>query len=287
MAGPPPLPDKLTPYPVIANIEFAEGPIFDDHGNLYFVNYMERGTLGRMSPDGMVAVWVHTGGVANGLKYDGRGNIVAADHGSKRVTRFNTLTRAMEVLTEIYEGHPYGGPNDVCLDLNGNIYFTDPGGSSPENPIGGIYRIDVDANNRLTGVKQIEESQVFPNGLAVHPDGKRFYFANSWLNQIVGYDLASDGNLSNRHVAVQLPNDTVDGIMFDEYDRLWVARWANGTVDVVNVDKGEVLASYPAGGTNVTNLCWWKTTLYVTVAGAHAIHRFDVGVRSARIVPGQ
>ena len=74
----------------------------------------------------------------------------------------------------------------------------------------------------------------------MHPDGKRFYFANSWLNQIVGYDLASDGNLSNRHVAVQLPNDTVDGIMFDEYDRLWVARWANGTVDVVNVDKGEV-----------------------------------------------
>jgi streptogramin lyase len=57
LAGPPPLPDKLTPYPVIANIEFAEGPIFDDHGNLYFVNYMERGTLGRMSPDGMVAVW--------------------------------------------------------------------------------------------------------------------------------------------------------------------------------------------------------------------------------------
>ena len=287
MASVPPLPYKLTPYPVVANIEFAEGPIFDDRGYLYFVNYMERGTLGRMSPDGTVEVWVHTGGVANGLKYDGRGNIVAADNGGKRVTRFDTRTRAMEVLTDGYDGRPYGGPNDVCLDLQGNVYFSDPGRSSVENPVGAIYRIDMDADNRPAGVKRLEDNQVFPNGLAVHPDGKRFYFSNSWLNQIVGYDLASDGTISNRHIAVQFPNDTVDGIMFDEHDRLWVARWANSTVDMVDVDGGGILASYPAGGTNVTNLCWWEESLYVTVSGSHSIHRFDVGVRSARIVPGE
>ena len=68
----PPLPDTLSPYPIVSNIEFAEGPIFDENGFLYFVNYVERGTLGRMSPDGTVEIWVHTGGVANGLKYDGK-----------------------------------------------------------------------------------------------------------------------------------------------------------------------------------------------------------------------
>jgi hypothetical protein len=35
----------------------------------------------------------------------------------------------------------------------------------------------------------------------------------------------------------------------------------------------------------VTNLCWWGTSLYVTVAGQHSIHRLDVGVRSADIIP--
>ena len=36
----PPLPKNLQPYPVVANIEFPEGPIFDSRGNLYFVNYV-------------------------------------------------------------------------------------------------------------------------------------------------------------------------------------------------------------------------------------------------------
>ena len=30
------LPKDLQPYPVVANIDFAEGPIFDSQGNLYF-----------------------------------------------------------------------------------------------------------------------------------------------------------------------------------------------------------------------------------------------------------
>ena len=65
--------------------------------------------------------------------------------------------------------------------------------------------------------------------------------------------------------------------MFDEYDRLWVARWLNGTVDVITLD-GKLVASIPAGGTKVTNVCFWRKSVYVTVAGSHAIYRLDVGV---------
>ena len=59
---PPPLPDVLEPYPVVGDIAFAEGPVFDKQGNLYFVNYLTLGTLGRRTPDGTVSVWVNTGG---------------------------------------------------------------------------------------------------------------------------------------------------------------------------------------------------------------------------------
>jgi hypothetical protein len=51
----PPLPEKVEPYPVVADIAFAEGPIFDRAGNLYFVNYHVLGTLGRRTPDGTVS----------------------------------------------------------------------------------------------------------------------------------------------------------------------------------------------------------------------------------------
>ena len=75
--------------------------------------------------------------------------------------------------------------------------------------------------------------------------------------------------------------------MFDEAGRLWIARWTNGTVDVVDVEKGELLKSYPAGGDQVSNLCWWETSIYVTVAGQHSIHRMEVGVRAAGTLPGR
>ncbi len=72
-AAAPPLPDEVEPYPVVADIAFAEGPIFDRGGNLYFVNYHVLGTMGRRTPDGTVEVWVHTGGQANGQQDRWRG----------------------------------------------------------------------------------------------------------------------------------------------------------------------------------------------------------------------
>jgi gluconolactonase len=291
-AAPPPrlrsgqaLPEKVEPYPVVGDIEFAEGPIFDQQGNLYFVNYHALGTLGRRTPDGTVSVWVHTGGQANGLKVDGSGNIIVADYGGKRILRVHPITRQIEVLTSECEGKPYLGPNDVCLDLAGNTYFTDPTGSGKDNPIGAVYRIQTSADNAVERVTRIAEGLAFPNGLAVSPDQKRLYVAESGTNRLLCWELAPDGTISGKRTVIEFPTDTLDGIMFDEYGRLWIARWTNGTIDVVDVEKGELLKSYPAGGDQVTNLCWWGTDLYVTVAGQRSIHRMEVGVRGADIIP--
>ena len=91
--------------------------------------------------------------------------------------------------------------------------------------------------------------------------------------------------MSNRRIAYRFDSPTVDGIAFDEQARLWVARFSNGTVDVLDVDGGELLASYAMGGTDVTNLCWWGTSLYVTVRERHSIERLDLGIRGARTIP--
>jgi sugar lactone lactonase YvrE len=284
-AAAPPLPDKVEPYPVVGDIAFAEGPIFDRAGNLYFVNYHTLGTMGRRTPDGTVSVWVHTGGQANGSKVDGAGNVVLADYGGKRILRVHPETRAIEVLTSECEGRAYRGPNDVCLDLKGNIYFTDPTDSGKENPIGCVYRIAVGPGNAVQKVTRIAEGLAFPNGLAVSLDQSKLYVAESGTNRLLCWDLSPEGTLSSKRSIIEFPNDTLDGIMFDEFGRLWIARWTNKTVDVVDVEKGTLLKSYPAGGDQVTNLCWWGTSLYVTVAGQHSIHRMEVGVRGAEIIP--
>jgi len=275
----------VEPYPVIGDIAFAEGPIFDRVGNLYFVNYHALGTMGRRTPDGTVSVWIHTGGQANGSKVDGAGNVVLADYGGKRILRVHPITRAIEVLTSECDGRAYLGPNDVCLDLKGNIFLTDPEGSNKENPIGCVYRIAIGPGNAVQKVTRIAEDLAFPNGLAVSLDQSKLYVAESGTNRLLCWDLGADGTLSNKRTIIEFPNDTLDGIMFDEFGRLWIARWTNKTVDVVDVEKGTLLKSYPAGGDQVTNLCWWGTSLYVTVAGQRSIHRMDVGVRGAEIMP--
>lgn len=278
--NPPPLPDKLDPQPFVTDIAFAEGPIFDRKGNLYFVNYVELGTIGRRTPDGTVSVWVHTGGQANGLKVDACDNLIVADYGGKRILRIHTLTRRMETLTEACDGQPYRGPNDVCLDAAGNIYFTDPPGSSADKPIGALYRIGLQDSAPQT-VTRVADGLAFPNGLAVSPDQKRLYLAESDTNRLLCYDLQPDGSLAGKRLVMQFPNYTLDGIMFDAAGRLWIARFNNQTVDVVDVEKAELLKSYAVGGDEVTNLCWWQTNLYVTVAAQRTIYRMEVGVESA------
>ncbi len=268
----PPLPEQIAPYPIVANIDFAEGPIFDSKGNLYFVNYVRNGTLGRMTPDGTVGVWCETGGQVNGLKIDSKGYVIGADPGARRVIRVHPDGTPIEVLTDKYEGKPYLSPNDVCLDLAGNIYFSDPSNETPEAPVGSIYRIDSSrkVTRLITGLK-------YPNGLAVTPDQKRLIVAETMTNRILAFDFKSNGSLGPATTLYQFPNSSVDGIMFDEYDRLWVARWLNETVDVITLE-GKLVGSIRAGGTKVTNLCFWGKSVYVTVAGSHAIHRLDVGV---------
>jgi len=281
----PPLPDEVEPYPVVADIAFAEGPVCDEAGNLYFVNYHVLGSIGRRTPEGAVGVWVHTGGQANGLKVDARGNIIVADYGGKRILRIHPVTRRIETLTESWEGEPYRGPNDVCLDAAGSIYFTDPEGSSASDPIGAVYRLDMSAQGAVRKVTRVADGLAFPNGLAVSPDGRRLFLAESDTNRLLCFEVGPGGALAGKRTIIEFPNYTLDGIMFDEAGRLWIARYNNKSVDVVDVERGELLRSYPAGGDEVTNLCWWGTTLYVTVAGRHSIHRMEVGVRGADSPP--
>ncbi len=276
MQSPPPVPTDAKPYPVVADIDFAEGPIFDAQGNLYFVDYVHNGTIGVRTPEGTVRILCETGGRANGLKVDAEGYLIAADYPGKRVLRIKPDGSEVRVLADSCGGQPFLGLNDVCLDQAGNIYATQCEASSKDQPTGVVYRISPDGSEVL----QVAAGMAYPNGLAVSPDQRRLFVSESAENRVIAFDLQPDGTGTNRQVIHQFPDDTADGLMFDEFGRLWVARRTHGTVDVLS-QTGELLGSLDAGGTQVTNLCWWGTQLYVTVAGEHSIHRFDVGCRAA------
>jgi sugar lactone lactonase YvrE len=286
-APPPPLPAKLEPQLVVTNITFAEGPTFDRQGNLFFVNYTCNGIIGRRTPQGEVSAWLQLPDAVQpdgtrrhafpfGLKADSQGNLFVADYGGRRVLKVSP-EKKVETLASAYGGKPFNNPNDLCLDRAGNLFFTDPQGERDNNSAGAIYRYS--ARGELTG---LHTGLAYPNGIVVSPDEKRLCLAETWTRSIIAFDLGSEGALSNQRVLHQFPTPTVDGLCLDEFGRIWVARLNNQTVDVLSPD-GTPLASYPGGGDRVTNLAWWDRSLYVTVAGQHAIYRLDVGCRGAPV----
>jgi sugar lactone lactonase YvrE len=270
----PALPNTLGRRTVlIGGVAFAEGPTFDSKGNFYFTNYMKRGTVGRMTPDGTVSVWFTLDrGAPNGMRVDHEDRVLVADQDGGRLLRISADGSRQETLAESYEGKPLNGPNDVIVDSKGDMYFTDPKGSSAQKPIGGIYRLT--AAGKLT---RLLTGLAFPNGLALTPDEKSVFFVESYSSRLSAFDFGPDGSAQNlRSVAQFLPHP-LDGIGFDEHGRLWITHYTAGSIEVVS-QKGELLKSYPTGGEQVSNLCFHKGKLYVTLTGSQTVYMYDVGL---------
>jgi gluconolactonase len=273
--------------------EFAEGPAFDQHGNLFVVNYRGNGNIGRITLAGHASIWCDLAKQspsegrqprANGLKVDTEGTVIAADSGAGRLLRISADGANVSVLADRYQGRRFESINDVAL--HGNfIYFTDPGGSSEDNPVGSVYRYD----KRTRMVTRIATGLAFPNGVAVAPDAKQLCVSESRRFRVLIYDLQADGNVSNERTLIDFPaadQGTIrggkfdpDGLAFDSKGRLYVAMWTGGFVNVVEVPSGKLLRQYDAGGSKATNCHFFEDSLYVTVAAHEAVYRLKLGVQ--------
>lgn len=292
-----PAADDVRPQLYATGFEFAEGPTFDDQGNLFVVNYRRLGTIGRITPDGTASVWCvldllapieGRAAQANGLKIDGEGRLIVADAGGGRVLRVAADGKQAEVLADRWDGQRFRAVNDVALDLQGNIYFSDPGNSSAETPIGAVYRYDI----RTKKTSLVAGKMAFPNGLAVTPDQKRLCVAESQRFRIVTIDLLDDGAVGSPRTLIDFPRENEnglrggsyfpDGLIFDAAGRLYVAMWTGGFINVVDVATGKIVRQYDAGGDKVTNCHFHGTDLYTTVAAKEAVFRIPVGVKGHR-----
>ena len=154
--APPPLAAKVE---TAVSIVFTEGPAADADGNVYFSEIRGNRIL-KYTPDGDLTVFREPSGRANGLAFDPHGRLVACEgaglptgEGGRRITRTDLATGKIEVLADNFEGKRLNSPNDLDIDAQGRIWFTDPrygDQSGRELATEDVYRIEPDG--KLTRV---------------------------------------------------------------------------------------------------------------------------------------
>jgi sugar lactone lactonase YvrE len=111
--------------------------------------------------------------------------------------------------------------NDIVTDGRGNTYVNNIGFDFPE----GEYAPGLIALIKPDGTAhQAADGLAFPNGMAVPPDNATLIVAESYGGVLSAYDIAADGDLSNRRVWADLQGAAPDGICIDAEGAVWFAE---------------------------------------------------------------
>jgi gluconolactonase len=272
-----------------ASIAFTEGPAVDAAGAVYFSDIINDRIL-KLAPGGALSVFRQPCGRTNGQTFDREGRLLHCEGaefgpgGARRVTRTDLASGEYTVLTERFEGARYNSPNDIAVDGEGRIYFTDPrygDRSDLEMDVEAVYRID--PGGRVTRILEPPAVEK-PNGIAVTQDGRRLYVVDSsplpgGNRKVWAFDLARDGTPADRRLVHDFaPGRGGDGMRLDVEGNLWVAagvlapRHPHETTGVppgvyVFTPGGRILGRIPVPEDLITNLAFGGAdgrTLYIT-----------------------
>lgn len=261
---------------VAKGFEFPEGPAFTLDGDLFLVN-VEGGYLSRVPDGGMPEIYHHTSGKPNGLAIAQDGTLYVADAGLAAIVRVDPDRRTQEVVVDAYHGERLRGPNDLCFDRAGALYFTDPLESSLERPIGRVFRLA--PGGELTVVV---ERMAFPNGLCLSADERVLYLAETMRHTIHACLLDAHGEVVEMHAYAEVEGGP-DGMALDVEGNLYVALYGRGAVGVIPSGGGAV-RYLVVEGSNPTNLAFRGTKIFITEASQGSLQVMDVGVEGLALV---
>jgi gluconolactonase len=278
--------DKNAKIEVLADgFIWSEGPAWISKGNYLIFSDVPANTIYRWSQAEGLSVFLKPSGYtgrgtysrepgSNGITVSLDSQIIACEHGDRRVTIMPIEGGGKKTLTDKHDGKRFNSPNDVVQKSNGDIYFTDPPYGLPkqekdstrETEIFGVYRI---AKNGTTHL--LIEDLTRPNGLAFSPDERTLYVAQSDPERayIMSYPATENGVLTDGKILFDATpmvkqglKGLPDGLKVDENGNLFAT--GPGGVLVIS-PKGKLLGRIETG--QPTANCAWGddgSTLYIT-----------------------
>ena len=222
---------------------FLEGPRW--RGDSLYVSDMHAHEVIRVDADGKVEVVASLDGEPSGLGWLPDGRMLVVSMTDRLVLRLEPDGSLVE--------HADLSPlsryqiNDMVVDARGHAFVGQMGydlhggnGATGMTPAA-LLRVDPDGSTH-----EAAEGMRVANGMAVANDDRTLVVAESAGKDLVAFDVADDGTLSNRRVWAELP-DYPDGMCMDAEDGVWFACPVSDRFIRV-VEGGEITDEIPVPG---------------------------------------
>jgi gluconolactonase len=200
-------------------LQFTEGPAADLLGNIYFTD-VQRNRIHKLDTQGNLTTFLENTQGANGLMFDPRGRLIACQGGAGRIIAIDIATKNVEVIASQFENNRFTSPNDLVVDRQGNVYFTDRGGNA-------VYFIATDGT-----VTRIITNLSLPNGILLSLDEKTLYLLYGSPN-LVAYPLNAPGQLGTPQMFPLQGNGGGDGMTIDTQGNLYITRPGINAIQVL------------------------------------------------------
>jgi gluconolactonase len=320
-----------SPFEIVATgLEYPESPVALADGSVLLVE-VKGGRVTRVGQDGAKTTVATTGGSPNGAALGPDGKLYVCNSGGFQwipvgplwitglqpsdyrggsIQRVDLTTGAVETLYTTFTTTdpamkppltlPIKGPDDLVFDAAGGYWFSDWGKSRPrDRDVTGVYYVAPGA----TAVREAIYPLNAPNGIALSPDGKRLYVAETYSRRILYWKLQAPGQIAPNPEALDgsylltaaLPGQGIlDSMKVDAEGNVWACTMlpqganprSNGGLSIVS-PAGELLQFLEIAVGSPTplpsNLCFAgadRKTVYVSCGGSGML----VKMRSS--VPG-
>jgi gluconolactonase len=268
--------DGAAPQRVASGCNIAEGPAVNAAGDVYFSDFFNKRILKWTLASGTSLYREGTDGT-NGMKFGADGFLYMCEPWNRRIAR-HALNGETVAVAERWDGKRFNQPNDLWIDPEGGIYFTDPVGFPvPDLEMDGmdVYYITPD---RVI-VLRVATGLYGPNGIVGTPDGQTLYVAEYGGGHIVRFDVNADGTLANQQTFLQRESD---GMTLDAEGNLYVT---GRTYVAVYNTQGQFIEQIPVPDitTNVAFAGPERKTLFVTTfSGAFTV---EMRIAGASFLP--
>jgi gluconolactonase len=259
--------------------DFTEGPALAPDGSILFSDIGD--AIYRFDPkSGQTALFRQPSGRANGLMFNQRGDLIACEGANTGGNRRISITSGIDggndgmvrALADRYGGKRFNSPNDLAIDDQGRVYFTDPRyvGSEPrELDFEAVFLVTT-AGSVAIATREVSK----PNGVLVSPDNKTVYLSDNnpqGSRQLVAFAVKADGTLEGKRVLHDFGTGRgIDGMTLDRDGNVFATAGSGDKAGVYVFDtQGKQLALIPTPG-DPTNCVFGGgndgSTLYVTCA---------------------